>query len=283
MNEGLLKYNIKLRFNNTSIDEPFDIAKTVETEYFIKNDNYNDSTCTGGTTDSYSKSEIDLKLSLKANSSDVYSKAETNERLADKANKSDLPDISNLATKDELKLKANTNDVYTKSEVDAKFDDIEEVDLTNYYTKIEVDEKIADAGTIDLSNYYKKTEVDNKLSTKVDVVEGKSLSTNDYTDADKTKLQSLSNYDDTSIRQLITTKADANNVYTKNEVDAKIDDAIAGEVDLSAYYKKNEIDRSYQLKQPYPTYPTWRLKRNWRPKQTLVIYPILPVWRQRRN
>lgn len=217
LNEGLLKYNIKLRFNNTSIDEPFDIAKTVETEYFIKNDNYNDSTCTGGTTDSYSKSEIDLKLSLKANSSDVYSKAETNERLADKANKSDLPDISNLATKDELKLKANTNDVYTKSEVDAKFDDIEEVDLTNYYTKIEVDEKIADAGTIDLSNYYKKTEVDNKLSTKVDVVEGKSLSTNDYTDADKTKLQSLSNYDDTSIRQLITTKADANNVYTKTK------------------------------------------------------------------
>jgi hypothetical protein len=248
LNEGLLKYNIKLRFNNTSIDEPFDIAKTVETEYFIKNDNYNDSTCTGGTTDSYSKSEIDLKLSLKVNSSDVYSKAETNERLADKANKSDLPDISNLATKDELKLKANTNDVYTKSEVDAKFDDIEEVDLTNYYTKIEVDEKIADAGTIDLSNYYKKTEVDNKLSTKVDVVEGKSLSTNDYTDADKTKLQSLSNYDDTSIRQLITTKADANNVYTKNEVDAKIDDAIAGEVDLSAYYKKNEIDSKLSTK-----------------------------------
>ena len=64
LNEGLLKYNIKLRFNNTSIDEPFDIAKTVETEYFIKNDNYNDSTCTGGTTDSYSNSEIDLKLSL---------------------------------------------------------------------------------------------------------------------------------------------------------------------------------------------------------------------------
>lgn len=248
LNEGLLKYKTEIRFNYTSVGD-FDIAKTVETEYFIKNDNFNDSTCTGGTvSDTYSKSEIDLKLSLKANISDVYSKAETNEKLADKANKTDLPDISILATKNELNLKANKSDVYSKVEIDAKFDDIEEVDLTNYYTKIEVDDLITSAGTIDLSNYYKKTEVDNKLSTKVDVVEGKSLSTNDYTDADKTKLQSLSNYDDTSIRQLITTKADANNVYTKNEVDAKIDDAIAGEVDLSAYYKKNEIDSKLSTK-----------------------------------
>lgn len=221
LNEGLLKYNIKLRFNNTSIEEPFDIAKTVETEYFIKNDNFNDSTCTGGTVDSYSKSEIDLKLSLKANSSDVYSKAETNERLADKANKTDIPNISNLATKDELKLKANKSDVYTK---------------------VEVDEKIADAGTINLSDYYKKAEVDNKLSVKVDAVEGKQLSANDYTDADKTKLQSLNNYDDTSIKQSLSTKADINNVYTKNEVDKKIDDAVTGEIDLSDYYKKVEID-----------------------------------------
>ena len=222
LNEGLLKYNIKLRFNNTSIDEPFDIAKDDETEYFIKNNNFNDgSSCTGGTTDSYSKSEIDLKLSLKANSSDVYSKAEINERLAEKANKTDLPDISNLATKNELNLKANSSDVYSKVEVDAKFDDIEEVDL---------------------SSYYKKTEVDNKLLVKVDVIEGKSLSTNDYTNEDKTKLQSLNNYDDSSIKQSLSTKADINNVYTKNEVDKKIDDAVTGEIDLSDYYKKVEID-----------------------------------------
>lgn len=243
LNEGLLKYNIKLRFNNTSIDEPFDIAKDVETEYFIKNDNFNDSTCTGGTvSDTYSKSEIDLKLSLKANVSDIFNKSEINSMLSTKANKSDLPDISILATKNELKLKANKSDVYSKVEVDAKFDNIEEVDLTNYYTKIEVDEKIADAGTIDLSNYYKKAEVDSKLTTKVDVIAGKSLSTNDYTDADKTKLQSLNNYDDTSIKQSIANKADINNVYTKNEVDKKIDDAVTGEIDLSDYYKKVEID-----------------------------------------
>ena len=203
LNEGLLKYNIKLRFNNTSIDEPFDIAKTVETEYFIKNNNYVDSTCTGGTvSDTYSKSEIDLKLSLKANSSDVYSKAETNERLAEKANKTDIPNISNLATKDELKLKANTNDVYTKIEIDEKFDNIEEVDLTNYYTKVEVDDKLS--AKADTNNVYSKSEVDAK-------------------------------FDDIE-------PADLSDYYTKAQVDKKIDDAVTGEVDLSAYYKKAEVD-----------------------------------------
>lgn len=230
LNEGLLKYNIKLRFNNTSINEPFDISKDVETEYFIKNNNYVDSTCTGGTTDSYSKSEIDLKLSLKANINDVYSKAETNERLADKANKSDLPDISILARKDELKLKANSSDVYSK---------------------VEIDEKIADAGTVDLSAYYKKTEVDNKLSTKVDMIAGKMLSTNDYTDADKSKLQSLNNYDDSSIKQSLSNKQDklvsSVNIKTINNQSllgtGNITISGGGEpVDLSNYYDKDEVN-----------------------------------------
>ncbi|WP_195630731.1 hypothetical protein [Bacteroides finegoldii] len=74
------------------------------------------------------------------------------------------------------------------------------------------------------------------------MVEGKQLSANDYTDADKTKLQSLNNYDDTSIKQSLSTKADINNVYSKSEVDKKIDDAVTGEIDLSDYYKKVEID-----------------------------------------
>lgn len=269
LNEGLLKYNIKLRFNHTSIDEPFDIAKTIETEYFIKNDNFNDS-CTGGTvSNTYSKSEIDLKLSLKPNESDVFNKTEINSMLSLKANKNELPDISNLATKDELKLKANKADVYSKIEIDDKFDDI---DFSNYYTKNEVNIKIDDviAGTIDLSQYYKKTETDNKLSSKVDKVAGKQLSSNDFSNAEKAKLQSLSNYDDTEIKQSIALKAnknelpniaalatkdelklkaDAKNVYSKVEVDAKIDDVIAGgEVDLSSYYKKNEVDSKLSLK-----------------------------------
>lgn len=79
------------------------------------------------------KSEIDLKLSLKPNESDVFNKTEINSMLSLKANKNELPDISNLATKDELKLKANKADVYSKIEIDDKFDDI---DFSNYYTKM---------------------------------------------------------------------------------------------------------------------------------------------------
>ena len=46
--------------------------------------------------------------------------------------------------------------------------------------------------------------------TKVDKVSGKGLSTNDYTTAEKNKLAGLSNYNDSDVRSLIGTKANAN-------------------------------------------------------------------------
>lgn len=45
------------------------------------------------------------------------------------------------------------------------------------------------------------TIVSNLDTNKVDKVEGKGLSTNDYTNEDKAKLDSLENYDDTEIKQ----------------------------------------------------------------------------------
>lgn len=47
---------------------------------------------------------------------------------------------------------------------------------------------------VDLSDYYTKTAVNNLLDDKVDAVQGKGLSSNDYTDADKQKLSNLENY-----------------------------------------------------------------------------------------
>ena len=92
-------------------------------------------------------------------------------------------------------------------------------------------------GEVDLSNYYTKSETDSKVSGKVDKVTGKGLSTNDFTTVEKSKLASLSNYNDSDLRTLI------GNTYTKSEVDAKIDEAVAGgEVDLSNYYTKSETD-----------------------------------------
>ena len=59
-----------------------------------------------------------------------------------------------------------------------------EIDLSNYYTK-------------DVT--YSKTEVDNLLAAKVNNVEGKGLSTEDFTTELKNRLNSLKNYDDTAL------------------------------------------------------------------------------------
>lgn len=77
------------------------------------------------------------------------------------------------------------------------------------------------SGSANLKDYYKKTEVDNKLTQKVDKIEGKSLSTNDYTTEEKEKLASLENYNDEEIKNSISLKADAENVYSKTEIDEK--------------------------------------------------------------
>lgn len=91
---------------------------------------------------------------------------------------------------------------------------------------------------------------------------GKDLSTNDYTDAEKNKLASLENYDDTEIKEdmseivgsiddlsgdvadLETNKADKSTTYTKNEVDNLIPDVsnfVTKSVnDLVNYYLKSE-------------------------------------------
>ena len=57
-----------------------------------------------------------------------------------------------------------------------------------------------------LSKKADTTYVDAELLKKVDKVEGKGLSTNDYTTEDKNKLSNLENYDDTELREEIDTK-----------------------------------------------------------------------------
>lgn len=52
-----------------------------------------------------------------------------------------------------------------------------------------------------LAEYYTKQETNNLLNNKVDKVEGKQLSTNDFTNEEKTKLSQLNNYDDAQIKQ----------------------------------------------------------------------------------
>lgn len=65
------------------------------------------------------------------------------------------------------------------------------------------------------------------LDSKVDKVEGKGLSSNDFTDSEKTKLASLENYDDTTVLAKIAQEksdreAALQNYYTIAAIDAKI-------------------------------------------------------------
>ena len=69
----------------------------------------------------------------------------------------------------------------------------------------QLEKKIEQGTSADLSDYAKKSDIPD-ISTKVDKVTGKGLSTNDFTTEEKNKLKGLSNYDDSGI------KADINNI-----------------------------------------------------------------------
>lgn len=64
-------------------------------------------------------------------------------------------------------------------------------------------------GTVDLSNYYTKPETNTLLETKVDKVDGKQLSTEDYTTEEKAKLAGLENYDDSTVKSDIAANTEA--------------------------------------------------------------------------
>lgn len=73
------------------------------------------------------------------------------------------------------------------------------------YNNIVIDSVLSDTSENPVQNKVITT----ALNGKVNAETGKGLSTNDYTTAEKTKLTGLSNYDDTEVRGLIATKADA--------------------------------------------------------------------------
>ena len=76
-------------------------------------------------------------------------------------------------------------------------------DIYNEYIWTGTSYELFGSTATDLSDYYNKDSVNELLDTKVDKQEGKGLSTNDYTNAEKSKLASLENYDDSELRAAI--------------------------------------------------------------------------------
>lgn len=123
-------------------------------------------------------------------------------------NKPQIPSKTSQLTNDSgfLTTHQSLNDYYTKSEtnnqINTHHDDTKQ-------DKSTLNEDVESLGYLkehqSLDNYYTKTQTNVQIAnyhdpTKVDKITGKTLSTNDYTTAEKNKLASLNNYDDTNIQ-----------------------------------------------------------------------------------
>ena len=98
-------------------------------------------------------------------------------------------------------------------------------DLSQYATNVELNHVKSELATkADTSS----------LNSKVDKVEGKSL----VDDSEIARLATLTNYDDTEVKNLIATKANSADVYTKTESDAKY---LTEHQSLANYATKSEI------------------------------------------
>ena len=173
------------------------------------------------------------KVQGKDLSTNDYSSEEKNKLAAITGTNTGDQDLSGYATTAELNSKANASDMTTA--LATKVDKIQGKDLsTNDYTTAEKTKLAAITGTNtgdqDLSGYATTAELNSKanasdmttaLATKVDKVQGKDLSTNDYTTAEKTKLAAITgtNTGDQDLSGFATTadlaaKANASDVTT---------------------------------------------------------------------
>lgn len=141
--------------------------------------------------------EISNKLSnLKDNIANIPTKISdltndanfvTEDKVVEKI--TEIQDTSNFATKDDLdniptKISQLINDSGFIISIPEEYVTMEELNAKGYLTEHQ-----------DLSEYATTI----TLNNKVDKVTGKGLSTNDFTDTLKTKLEGLSNYDDTTL------------------------------------------------------------------------------------
>lgn len=126
---------------------------------------------------------------------DYYTKTETDTAISDAISslgtlfrfKGRVDSVEQLPTSDNQQ-----GDVYLVGAEDAS-------EFAEYYWTGTLFDYMGKTTSVDLTNYYKKSEVDAFLNDKVDKVEGKGLSAEDFTTDLKTKLEGLENYDDTDL------------------------------------------------------------------------------------
>ena len=160
--------------------------------------------------------DLNSALALKANKDELFS-GDYN----DLQNLPVIPDTSNLATKGQLDGHINNATIHVttndKNNWNAKLDSTA---LNGYATETFVTEKITEAATsgkVDLTGYAKTAEVDAKLDTKVDKIDGKGLSSNDYTTDEKTKVEKIKT--DGDGKEFLANNGNYVGIYSKKEID----------------------------------------------------------------
>ena len=120
----------------------------------------------------------------------------------------------NLSNLDKFITFIGDTDLYVKSTQWQKIAKID--DLTNF-SKVVVDSELSTESENPVQNKILTEELNNK----VDKISGKQLSTEDFTTALKTKLESLSNYDDTEISKVTETlRSDLDNLVSGDTTQA---------------------------------------------------------------
>lgn len=111
----------------------------------------------------------------------------------------EIPDKNkvNAADMNEIKQVVNTN----ADELNTAKEDIENLETEQGTSNTEITNLKNRVTTLETENSTNKTDIANLEENKVDKVEGKGLSTEDFTTELKSKLESLENYDDTEIKE----------------------------------------------------------------------------------
>lgn len=227
------------------------ITKRIKANEFLNQVNLNDYV---------TSDDLNQALTNKADLTDIPSLDgyATKEELNNKVNVSDLSDVATTGSYEDLlnkpsipsqptKISQLTNDKgYITSIPDEYVTDTELISK-NYATETFVTTKIAEAslsgGEIDLSGYATKSEVNDK----VDKVEGKDLSTNDYTNEEKLKLSGI----ETSANKYIHPN--------KHPATMIVEDAshkFVTETEKTNWNNKSEFNGDYNSLTNKPTIPT---------------------------
>lgn len=118
---------------------------------------------------------------------------------------------------------------------------------------------------IDLSNYYTKTQTDNLLADKVDKVTGKGLSTNDFTDTLKTKLDGIASGAEVNVQSDWSQSDNTSDDYIKNKpsIPTALSDLtedtthrVVTDTEKTTWNSKSDFSGSYNDLTDKPTIPT---------------------------